>query len=225
MDNTINIMATGLKYRTQSISMTANNIANVESVGYKHSELTAAEFSNYLMNRIDENGLTEIGAANRGVTANAVITDESQGNVYSTGSYLDFALDGEGSFTLTGAGGGQILSRDGRFRKDENGYLTDSDGNFVMGENGRIYVGNRYMWVSPNGGVWIGGYYADRLRITADGDFTGKVMQGYLERSNVNITNEMAAMIEDSRAFQSYSQIVRSADKILEKTVTEIGRV
>jgi fagellar hook-basal body proteins len=218
-------MAKGLKYRTQSMDITANNLANSESIGFKRSKVKATEFGQYLSYRIDDGNLTEIGTENRGVTAGEVNNDQSQGDLFSTGSKLDFALNGEGSFTLTGAGGGQILTRDGRFQVDENGYLTDADGNFVMGQNGKINVGSGNIWVSENGGVWTGGYRTDTLMITADDGVSGKVMQGYLERSNVNLTDEMSAMIEDSRAFQSYSQIVRSADKILEKTVTEIGRV
>lgn len=224
MDNTISAMAAGLKYRTQSMNITANNLANAESIGFKRSEVQASEFGSYLSNRIDGSA-TQIGGGNRGVTASKVYNDDSQGAIYATESKLDFALNGEGSFTLSGAGGGQIMTRDGRFQTDENGYLTDADGNFVMGQNGRIYVGAGDIAVSEDGGVWTGGYYKDTLMINSNGGLPCKVMQGYLERSNVNLTDEMAAMIDDSRAFQSCSQIVRSADKILEKTVTEIGKV
>jgi len=81
------------------------------------------------------------------------------------------------------------------------------------------------MWVSEAGNIYINGRRTDRFRINAAGGFNGRVMQRVLERSNVRPLDEMMKMMEDSRAFQTYSQIVIAADKILQKTVTEIGRV
>jgi flagellar basal-body rod protein FlgF len=224
MDNTISTMATGLKYRIQSMNITANNLANTETAGFKRSKLQASEFDKYLTSRFDEDQ-TEIGNGNRGVMAAGVFVDQRRGDLNSTGSIYDLALDGEGYFTLAGAGGGQILTRDGRFRVDNNGYLTDEAGNFVLGQNGNIYVGNASFRVNENGNVTANGNFVDTLRITADGGFTGRIIQGSYERSNVNLIDEMSAMLADSRAFQTYSQIVKRADNILAKTVTEIGRV
>lgn len=224
MDSTINIMATGLKFRSQSISITANNIANANTNGFKRAELVAGQFDAYLSSRIDSD-ITPIGNENRGVTAVRVNTDERPGELFLTDAMFDFAIDGEGSFTLEGAGGGQLQSRDGHFQVNEDGYLTDSDGNYVLGQNGRIFIGNGWVWVSEAGNIYRNGYVTDTFLITAPGGFTGRIKQRCLERSNVRPLDEMTAMMEDSRALQTYSQVVIAADKILQKTVNEIGRV
>ncbi len=224
MDSTIKIMSTGLRFRSQSISIIANNMANANTNGFKRAELVAGEFDTYLSNRIDSE-ITPIGNENRGVTAVRVYTDERPGDLFLTDSMFDFALDGEGSFTLEGAGGGQILTRDGHFQVSEDGFLTDADGNYVLGNNGRIYIGNAWIWVSEAGNIYRNGYVADTFRITAPGGFAGRVMQRCLERSNVRPIDETMAMMEDSRAMQTYSQVIIAADKILQKTVSEIGRV
>ncbi|HHW24126.1 MAG TPA: flagellar hook-basal body complex protein [Bacillota bacterium] len=225
MDGTIRVMATGLRYRTLSLNVTANNIANANTNGYRRQQVTAGEFQAYLSNRIDSD-VTPIGNENRGVEATGVYTDQRFGSLYLTDSMFDFALDGEGSFTLEGAGGGQILTRDGHFQVGADGYLTDAQGNYVLGENGRIYVGQRgYIWVSEAGNIYVNGRLTNRFMINAPGRFNGRVLQRCLERSNVRPLDEMMKMIEDSRAFQTYSRVVATADKILEKTVNEIGRV
>lgn len=225
MDGTIRVIATGLRYRAQSINIIANNIANANTNGFKRSELMAGEFEAYLSSRIDAE-VTPIGNENRGVQATGVYTDQRRGDLYLTDSMFDFALDGDGSFTLEGAGGGQLLTRDGHFQVGADGYLTDARGNYVLGENGRIYVGRGYIWVSEAGNIYINGRLSDRFRITTvAGGYSGRVLQRCLERSNVRPLDEMMKMIEDSRAFQTYSQVALAADKILQETVTEIGRV
>jgi flagellar basal-body rod protein FlgG len=56
-------------------------------------------------------------------------------------------------------------------------------------------------------------------------DFTGRIIQGYIERANTDIGSQMAALISASRHFQSLSQIVRAIDGTLGRSVTEVGRV
>jgi flagellar basal-body rod protein FlgG len=60
---------------------------------------------------------------------------------------------------------------------------------------------------------------------TGQGAFTGRIVSGQLERSNVDVGEEMAAMMAASRAFQSCAQVVKILDAVNQKTVSEIGRV
>ena len=76
-----------------------SNIANANTNGFKRSELMAGEFEAYLSSRIDAE-VTPIGNENRGVQATGVYTDQRRGDLYLTDSMFDFALDGDGSFTL-----------------------------------------------------------------------------------------------------------------------------
>ncbi|OGO93401.1 MAG: hypothetical protein A2Y17_04295 [Clostridiales bacterium GWF2_38_85] len=245
MDNTIKIAATGLASRTQSINLTSNNLSNIETAGYKHSEIVSSTFGEYITYRIDEESQI-VGSTTYGSVINKVYTDFSQGTITETNQTLDFALDGNGFFTVSDNAGNTMLTRDGRFSVDDNGFLVDINSNFVMGQKGRINVGSSAISVSESGVITSGGNIIDILQITVPEDtaqiyklsdsmlfnpngntmnFTGKVIQGSIEKANVDLTDEMAAMIEDSRAFQTCSQIVRMADQLLQKTVTEVGRV
>ena len=57
------------------------------------------------------------------------------------------------------------------------------------------------------------------------GAFTGQVLQGYLESSNVNTVDAMVDMIAISRAYETNQKMVQTQDNILGKTVNDLGRV
>jgi flagellar basal-body rod protein FlgG len=158
---------------------------------------------------------------------------------------LDFALNGDGFFTVMSADGQTMLTRDGKFTVDQNGFLTDLNGNFIMGQNGQINVGNADFTVDEQGNIFLYGTVSDSFLITVPdnkdglnmlsngllsfnggaGVYTGKVLQGSLEKSNINLVDEMTAMMKDSRAFQTCSQIVKAEDELMKKTVSEIARL
>lgn len=247
MNNTIYSATTGMIARQKSMNITSNDLANTETAGYKSSDLVMGAFGDYITYRIDNNGMEKIGTKTYGALSESVYNDFEQGAIYSTNRTLDFALNGSGFFTLTNADGDAMLTRNGSFRIDNEGFLVNETGSFVMGQNGKINVGTETDFsVSEQGVILSDGNVMDTLLITVPEDttnieklasgelsnpngavleFTGKVIQGSLEHSNVNFTDEMTSMIEDSRAFQTCSQIVKMADQIMKKTVTEIGRV
>jgi flagellar basal-body rod protein FlgG len=63
------------------------------------------------------------------------------------------------------------------------------------------------------------------VRPAGEGAFTGQIVSGKLERSNVDKVEEMTQMMAASRAYQSCAQVVRILDAVNQKTVSEIGRV
>ncbi|MDF2685759.1 MAG: flagellar hook-basal body protein FlgE/F/G [Clostridia bacterium] len=174
-----------------------------------------------------------------------VYTQYEQGTFETTGSNLDFAIKGDGFFTLTQANGNRELTRDGRFTIDDNGYLTNSTGDFVMGEKGRIKTDTTDFTVNNDGEIFINNLLTDKLLITIPQDnnnlqklsngllsnaansraFTGSVWQGAIENSNVDVADEMIDMIVQSRSYQACSQIIKQMDQIMQKTVNEIGRL
>jgi flagellar basal body rod protein FlgG len=134
---------------------------------------------------------------------------------------------------------GTVLSRNGRFSIDGEGYLTDGAGNRVLGEKGQIKIGSQNFSVDGAGNIYEDGELTDTLRITCPADtaavtklgegfygyegdtvdFEGKVVQGALESSNVDVAAEMSRMISDTRAFQSCAQVVRTMDETISKGV------
>jgi len=247
MNNAIYTATTGLMNHSRALDVTASNLANANTSGYKRDRLITSTFSESVAYRLEQDGSrTELGTSNHGAIADTLYTDFSQGVVDDTGRALDFAIIGDGFFSIETAGGQQASTRDGSFQLDGEGYLRTMTGGYVMGQGGRIQVGAGAVSIDERGVVTAGGQMVDTLAIlmpdpennnqtkqsenalsqpAGQGAFTGRIASGKLERSNVDVGEEMAAMMAASRAFQTCAQAIKILDAINQKTVTEIGRV
>jgi flagellar hook protein FlgE len=109
----------GLNAATTDLTVTANNIANVGTTGFKESRTEFAE-----MFAVSPQGVASTATGN-GVRVSAVSQQFTQGNIDTTGSALDLAISGEGFFTLSD-GGGLLYTRAGAFQTDREGYVITS---------------------------------------------------------------------------------------------------
>jgi len=248
MNNAIYAAATGLLNRSRILDVTASNLANANTNGYKRDRLVTSTFNERVAYRLGEDGSrTEIGSESHGAIIDDTFTDYSQGVVDATGRALDFAIVGDGFFSIETASGQQASTRDGSFKVDDQGYLRTMTGGYVMGQNGRIQVNAGVVAIDSSGVVTSDGQTVDTLKIlmpdaqgnnnltkesdnalsqpAGQGAFTGRIVSGQLERSNVDVGEEMAAMMAASRAFQSCAQAIRILDAVSQKTVNEIGKV
>jgi flagellar hook protein FlgE len=118
---TFRIALSGLNAATADLNVTANNIANVNTPGFKRSR---AEFSDLFA--VSPYGLAhnEIGA---GVKVSRVSQQFAQGNIDFTDNSLDMAISGEGFFTLS-RNGAHVYSRAGNFSVDRDGYVVNNSG-------------------------------------------------------------------------------------------------
>jgi len=120
-----NIALSGLSAATTDLNVTANNIANAQTTGFKESR---AEFTDvYAAGSKSLN----TGLTGDGVRLAATAQQFSQGNVTSTASNLDLAISGDGFFTLRGANG-YSYSRNGAFGIDKNGNVASSTGQLLQ---------------------------------------------------------------------------------------------
>ena len=236
----------GMLTSDRAIDLIGNNIANSATAGYKSDRLMTTTFGERLTYQVGlEN--RQIGSTSSGVAADQVVTSFTQGGISETGNPLDLAIAGDGFFAVETSDGETMLTRNGQFSVDQEGYLADASGNRVLGEKGAIRIEASDIQVDASGRVYSGGEYSDTLKIinptdptgiTKQGeglfsfddgaemnDFTGQILQGCMESSNVDMVTEISEMMIRSRSFQSCSKIVQMTDEILEKTVNEIGRV
>jgi len=116
-----NTSLSGIKAANTDLNVTANNIANVNTTGFKESR---AEFADLFSTT--GYGLAQ-NAVGAGVRVSNVAQQFSQGNVDPTGRNLDLAISGEGFFTLT-ENGAKVYSRAGNFQTDANGYVVNPQG-------------------------------------------------------------------------------------------------
>lgn len=190
-----------------------------------------------------------VGTTNAGVKLDKVITDYSDGGLINTGNELDFAIQGEGFFKVQGQDGTQYYTRDGSFTLDLDGTLITKDGRTVLGTNGPINLSGTEISVTADGRLTIDGEAAGQLLIVnvankedlrkignglyrpvenAEIDeqpFTGQVVNGYIEGSNVDIIKEMVGMITGFRSYESSQKVINTQDELLGKVVNELGKV
>ncbi|MGI2171635.1 flagellar hook protein FlgE [Shewanella sp. MF05960] len=124
-----NIALSGISAAQKDLNTTANNIANVNTVGFKESR---AEFADVYANSIFSNGKTAVGG---GVSTSQVAQQFHQGSLQFTSNSLDMAISGGGFFVTSSGVGTQDLSytRAGAFKVDSDNYMVDAAGNFLQG--------------------------------------------------------------------------------------------
>lgn len=130
-----------LRTFSKGLEVIGNNIANINTTGYKSSQATFSEsFSNTLRGSAPSNGTAssmsgmQIGT---GVQLAAINTNYSQGALTSTGVTTDLGISGRGFFIVQDAtSGNTYATRDGSFRLDDNGYLVTQNGLRVRGLTG-----------------------------------------------------------------------------------------
>lgn len=116
-----NISLSGINAANSDLNVTANNIANVNTTGFKESR---AEFADLFQST--SYGLSK-NAIGSGVRTTNVAQQFIQGNNEQTGRSLDMAVSGEGFFTLT-MNGARVYSRAGNFQTDQSGYVVNPQG-------------------------------------------------------------------------------------------------
>jgi flagellar hook protein FlgE len=116
-----NIALTGLDAATQDLSVTANNLANVSTVGFKGSRTEFADLYS-----ATQSGVSNTAVGN-GVAVTEVAQQFSQGNIETTGNNLDLAVSGNGFFT-TSNNGALEYTRDGEFQVNSSGEVVTASG-------------------------------------------------------------------------------------------------
>ncbi len=117
--STMNVSASGLETSATTLGVIGDNIANVNTVGFKGSR---ASFADMIPQSLG--GLGGGGQLGRGAMLNVVSTVFGQGSITATGSVHDMAISGAGFFALRDVDGGMYYSRNGGFTKDQDGFLT-----------------------------------------------------------------------------------------------------
>jgi len=235
----------GLKAHSEALEITANNIANMNTVGFKGDKA----FHTLLGKTINDSGYP----SGMGLTVNSSIRtdrniDYSDGDMISTGRNLDVAIRGDGFLTVE-TPRGERYTRNGNFHLDMNSMLRTADGNPVLGVSGRpITLGPGEVHISADGGLYQDGVEIDRFRIVVFQDRsqlekegatlfvnTGLetpqprtnvfVLSGYLEGANINAIRSMVDMISAMRHFESIQRSVNhEMNDMNGKVIERLGR-
>jgi len=247
MSGTVYQAAAGALLQQMRLDMLSNNLANVNTTGYK------ADIPIFRV--ADENGPDQppqpmlSGQLSPYAPPMSARTDLSSGPLAQTGNSLDVAIVGKGFFEVQ-APEGMLYTRKGNFTINEQGLLSTADGWPVMGQGGAIAIDGSRVEINDQGDVFVDGVAVDTFRLvnfespdqlqkTADTFFapangiqaqeleegSAQVAQGFVEKSNVDPIRTMTDLIETSRVFDTYMRVMRSADEANAKTVSEVGKV
>jgi flagellar basal-body rod protein FlgG len=233
--------STGMTALAQKQEQIANNLANVNTMGFKQSGLFTIAYQNLVK---DDNGRV---FANRDIKADQVYVDYSEGTMRQTDGDLDLCIKGTGFFKVV-TDAGIRYTRNGAFSLDPQGILITGDGSKVMGTDGFIRVEpNEKVRISETGEVIQNGYTKGfikivdfqkpyELRRTGNSYFSpvnveavelqsqGYLLrQGYLESSNVDMIRNMVQMIATHRNYESSQKALHAQDETLEMAVSQVG--
>ena len=161
----------GMRAQQWRLDAVANNLANVDTDGYKRDQAAFKAFPELLMRRFKDDGeymhpfgsadvAPIIGRLGTGVELNELYVSFEQGAMKETFSDFDLALDGKGFFAVE-TPYGERYTRNGSFFLGKEGYLETKEGYPVLGENGRIMVKANNFQVDKDGQVWINAAYDD----------------------------------------------------------------
>jgi flagellar hook protein FlgE len=142
MLTSLNTGVSGMQAAQERINVTGNNIANVNTTGFKASRMTFADtFSETLRAGSTDNPSMQIGS---GVSIGQTARYYSQGQKTETSLNTDLYIAGSGFFSVKTGDGAEYLSRDGEFRIDGSGYLVNNSGMRVQGysDGGKTTLGD-----------------------------------------------------------------------------------
>lgn len=226
----------------QRMDVTANNLANLTTAGFKTEELVMRKLSEKPAAASDNP--TEIAF----VDAWALQRDFSTGPLEQTGNALDFAIEGEGFFVVQ-TKDGDAYTRDGRFSLNDKGEIVTRGGDVVEGDGGPIAINPNGgpLSISREGTISQDGAQVGKLRTVAFDTpgalekvgnnlwrATGEtpraptnshIAPGFVEGSNVNAVAELTQMIEISRAYEAVSKMISQSDELRGASIEKLSKV
>jgi len=244
MDKALYIGMSGAKQNMMAQRAHANNLANVNTTGFKKDFAQARS-------------MPVFGGEGQPTRAYAMTerpgTDLSAGALQETGRKLDVALEGDGWLAVQNGQGEEVFTRSGSLQVDVNGLLRLSSGEMVMGNGGpvalppydNIQIGNDgTISIVPAGAPPGQTVQIDRLKLVnppadalekgpdgfirrkpdqaLDGpepaDASMRVATGFLESSNVNAVEEMISNLQLSRQYEMQVKVMSTAKQNSEAT-------
>ena len=210
-----------------------------------------AEWLLYARDVADRDGPTPIGTMAHNVATSETRSFMGDGELEQTDRPLDLAINGNGLFQVQ-VDEEVLYSRDGHLFLDADGFLVNSEGDMILGEDGPIRIGgperehinlNEDLSIREDGSVYVEGEYLDQIELIPfdpevdhakvgdnyfepfepEAELEASVIQGYLEGSNVDLSQEMTRLIEISRNFEAAQRIMSTNDELLHKAANELG--
>lgn len=231
------------------------NLANINTSGFKKQTVILQNFADLLLvnEKIEMGGAPlqnkpVTGYSCLGPLVSQIYTDFSPAAAKETNKHTDLMLAAEGFFVVQTPSGEQY-TRNGAFQIDSEGYLITAAGDRISGVNGPVQVGSEDFVVTKDARVLVDNQEVNILRVVS---FTNpqlllpgensyfsqpspgaglqevdnpQIYQGFLEQANVELTGEMANLIEILQVYKANQRLVQVQDNLLAKAASQIGSV
>ena len=231
------IALSSLMAQQRALDVTANNVANAQTPGFKAERMV---FTEWMSRQPNQSRIAY-------VQDRATYRDRQDGTMTHTGNPLDLALGGDGWFTVATSRGPR-LTRAGRFAPATDGTIVDSAGNALLDTNGRklqiapsdasLTVSGDGTLSSENGPIGRIGVVApaDPALLQGEGDellradaptkpvTTPHIMQGALEDSNARPIQETVRMMDLLRQFQFVTQLVQAESDRQQQAIDKLSQ-
>lgn len=201
------------------------NTENISTPGFKYQELIQSTLPEELMinfsGGVGQNQRVELGGLTMGKQIDEAVTHWEEGGLQVTGIPTDYAVMGDGFFTVEGPNG-VLYTQNGRFTLNEAGQLVTGEGYVVQVAAGQpvitSFAGNEAAAAPVNNSYFagVGG------EVTMEGS---TVYQGYLETSNLDMADAVIEMIQISREFEANQKVLQASNETLQKATNEVGKV
>jgi flagellar basal-body rod protein FlgG len=240
--------AAGLTTATLRLGVVSNNVANAMTPGYKQDRLPdeVGKALDLMKWAVDEHG-RPVGTVTLGPKVGVSELDLTPGPIQETANPLDLAIAGNGFFAVQGEDGQPRYTRDGGFARDVDGTLRSRTGMPVLDTAGQpIQLPEGMLAVASDGTVIVNDQVVAQIQIAefapgvqlskeGNGMFgangalpqpagAAQVYQGYIEGSNVDMTESMVATMNLVRAYEANQQMLRIQDETLKSAVSDVGR-
>lgn len=246
--------AAGVFVQQKSMDSISNNISNTSTAGFKAQNMQESGFGEHLISKLSsltDMAENNIGAGNFITIISSGNIDFTQGHIEATERNVDMAIQGRGFFLIESETLGPVLTRNGQFEINEKGELfLPGVGRVLDEKEDAVKIGGSNFKVTSDGQIRVDGketaalYLADvneeiNLKTVGHGVFmtegekvykqaekgSFRIMQGHIERSNVNMAKELTKMIACQNQYSSCTQIIKMYDKLNELAVNQIGRI
>ncbi len=229
----------------------SNNLSNLNTPGFKRSEVIRRTFPEVLLFRTEKTGrgpaipYGPIGIAAENIAVEETVFIHLPGSLQQTDRSLDIALQEPGFFVVE-TPQGRAYTRDGHLQLSADGTLVNSQGFPVLGQGGPVTLGMERPEIDRSGNIYQDGELVDRIQVVsfaADDPLwkdgynlfrTGEnvvpqsvdaetVFQGFLEDSNADLSRQMTDMVKVRRCYEAAQKIAQAYDRMLSRAANDLG--
>ncbi len=208
--------ASAMDARVNDINVISNNLANVNTTGFKKDLAVFKAHPEMVVRRTNDDGVRimpigsldirpVVGRLGTGVELNEVYNQKEQGSLRQTENPLDFAIQGKGYFSVL-TEKGERYTRNGGFVINNENYLTTLEGDLVLGEKGPVKIKDGNFIVNAKGEIFINPNFQNPEQLPVQGNTNGFEDNELLDRLKIVTFPRERYLVKEGNSFYRTSE-------------------